>query len=115
MQADVAAFLALDMDADFLARQVGTVLLLLRLGPDHVIGCGSRYALREFAAMVGIEFPAGLLFIDAADLYLHAINRLIALPDSSENEGVGLNMLAGVERGGKGKINQQSGAEVSEV
>src|SRR5437764_14749681 len=98
MQADVAAFLALDMDADFLARQVGSVLLLLRLGPDHVIGCGSRYALREFAAMVGIEFPARFLFVHAADLYLPAINRLTALPESPKNESVGLNMLAGVER-----------------
>ena len=98
MQADVVAFLALNVDAHFIGSKARRVFLLFRLCPDHVIGRAGRDPLREFAAMVGIKLPAGLLFIGAADFYLHPVNCLIALPDGAENEGVRLNGLAGIER-----------------
>ena len=98
MQADVAAFLAINVDADFIRTQARRVLLWFRLGPDHVIGLFRRHPLRKFPAMVGIKFPVWFLLIGAADFYLHAVNCLIALPHGSENEGVRLNGLAGIER-----------------
>src|SRR2546423_12663378 len=98
MQADVVAFLALNVDAHFIGSKARRVFLLFRLRPDHVIGRAGRDSLGEFAAMVRIKLPASLLLIGAADFYLHAINRLVALPHGSENEGVRLNGLAGIER-----------------
>src|SRR5438105_15492939 len=93
MQADVAAFLAINVDANFIRAQARRVLLWFRLGPDHVIGLFSRHPLRKFPAMVGIKFPVWLLLVGAADFYLHAIDWLLTLPHRPKNEGVRLELL----------------------
>src|SRR5438477_11472015 len=97
MQADVAAFLAIDVDANFIRTQARRVLLWFRLGPDHVIGLFRRHPLRKFPAMVGIKFPVWFLVVGAADLYLHAVDWLLTLRHRPNNEGVRLKLFAALQ------------------
>src|SRR5207237_2631064 len=115
MQADVAAFLAINVDANFIRTQARRVLLWLRLGPDHVIGLFRRHPLRKFPAMVGIKFPVWLLLIGAADFYLHAVDWLLTLPHRAKNEGVRIKVLAGLQSRGKRKNNQQGDRKAGEL
>src|SRR5438874_4076086 len=115
MQADVAALLAINMDANFIRTQARRVLLWFRLGPDHVIGLFRRHPLRKFPAMVGIEFPVWLLLVDAADFYLHAIDWLVTLPHRPKDEGVRIKVLAGLQPRGKRQNNQQGDREAGEL
>src|SRR5207248_11254519 len=115
MQADVAAFLAINVDANFIRAQARRVLLWFRLGPDHVIGLFRRHALRKFPAMVGIKFPVWFLLVGAADSYLHAIDWLLTLPHRPKNEGVRIKVLAGLQPRGKRQNDQQGDREAGEL
>src|SRR5438552_19054990 len=115
MQADVAAFLAIDVDANFIRAQVRRVLLWFGLGPDHVIGLLRRHPLRKFPAMVGIKLPVWFLLVGAADFYLHAIDWLLTLPHRPKNEGVRIKVLAGLQPRGRRQNNQQRDREAGEL
>src|SRR5438105_1836205 len=115
MQADVAAFLAINVDANFIRAQVRRVLLWLRLGPDHVIGLFSRHPLRKFPAMVRIKFPVWFLLTGAADSYLHTVDWLRTLPHRPKNEGIRIKVLAGLEPRGKRQKDQQGNREAGKL
>src|SRR5437667_4526931 len=114
MQADVAAFLAINVDAHFIRTQARRVLLWFCLSPDHVIGLFRRHPLRKFSAMVGIKFPVWFLLVGAADFYLHAVDWLLTLRHRPKNEGVRIKVFAGLQPRGKRKNNQQGDREAGE-
>ena len=64
--------------------------MALQIGPDHIVLLARRDVLRELAVVIGIQFPACLLFILTANLNLHSENRmLVRAPDRAEDYSVG--------------------------
>src|ERR1700676_4240779 len=103
MQADIHALVILYVDC-YLLREMQSLATFsfdsFEIGPDLVVGFTSRNALREFANMIGGDFPLGLLVACAPDLDRHSINGMIVgSPDRSKNKGIMISRLQLLRRG----------------
>jgi hypothetical protein len=94
MQSDVGTLVAVQVDLGLgSGLQVLAIrgLIALHVGPDDVVGGSWRYALGKLARVVGVEFPAGLLFVGPPDLDLDAVDGMVRrVPDGAENQRVRL-------------------------
>src|ERR1035438_8948430 len=103
MKSDVRALVIFDMNGDFRARLEAPSrrqFIALHVGPHNVVGFARRYPLREFAGVIGIEFPTNSLFVRAPDLDLHAVERMaIRIPHRAKDQSVGLRLLGAVGAG----------------
>src|ERR1700692_1422790 len=102
MQADIHSLVILYVDCDLLCEMQSLATFSidsLEIDPNLVVGCTGRNALREFANMIGGDFPPGLLVPSAADLNRHSINLMIVgSPDPSKNQGITIRRLQLVRR-----------------
>ena len=96
MKTDVGALIVVDMDGngsgqfELLARGQ---LVTLQVGPHDVVGFAGGDALGKLSGVVGVDFPADLVFfvVGAADLHRDAVEGVTAgVPDGSEVHGVRL-------------------------
>jgi hypothetical protein len=96
VQADVLAFVVVDVDGNFLdevERLAVGWLETLEIGPENVVGLARRQALLKFAVVVGINFPArliGLVFaapdLDGDSIY----GSVVRAPHGPDNHSVWL-------------------------
>src|SRR6202051_1285494 len=97
MQADIHSLVILYVDCDLLCEMQSLATFSidsLEIDPNLVVGCTGRNALREFANMIGGDFPPGLLVPSAADLNRHSINwMIVGSPDRSKNQGITIRRL----------------------
>jgi hypothetical protein len=96
VEADVLAFVVVDVDGNFLdevERLAVGWLEVLEIGPKNVVGLTRRQALLKFPVVVGIDFPArliGLVFA-APDLDGDSIHwSVVRAPHGPDNHSVGL-------------------------
>src|ERR1700730_12600565 len=96
MQTNIHTLVVLDVDIDWFHQMQGNAvssLHALEIGPDDVVGLFGGHALREFAGVIGGEFPPCLLcFIGgAANLDRDAVDgATVRAPDRAEDERVGI-------------------------
>src|ERR1700730_13980538 len=92
MQSGVDALIPVDVHLDFFSLQRIAIrrFVTLRICPDHIVLLARRNALRELAIAIGIQLPARLLFILAANLDFHSVDRMVVrTPDRAEDYSVG--------------------------
>jgi hypothetical protein len=96
MKPGFGALIVVDMDGngsgqfELLARRQ---LIALQVGPDDVVGFAGRDALGKLSGVIGVDFPADLLFfvVGAADLHGDAVEGVtVGSPYGSEDHGVRL-------------------------
>src|SRR5690348_6871508 len=100
MHCNILPLILFDMDLNLC---LFSSLLVLKLGPDHVVGRSWGHALRELSAAVGDEFPLGFLLVGAADLDPHTLDRaLLSVEDCAEDQRIiRMLLLAGERTGGQ--------------
>ena len=65
-------------------------LVVLRVGPNDVVGLACGHPLSELTSVVGIELPAGFFLVGTADLDLDAVDGPpVGIKDGSEDQSVG--------------------------
>jgi hypothetical protein len=101
MKTDICTLIVVDMHGYLGSRLqgfAGSKLVALKVGPNHVIGVADGHALREFAGVVGIEFPAGFagLIGRPADFHLDTVKGMaVGIPNRPEDKSVGLRLVGG--------------------
>src|ERR1700691_6258439 len=94
MKTDVRTLIVVDMHRYLGARLqglAGSDLVTLKVGPNDVIGLAGGHTLREFASVLGIEFPAGFpgLVAGSSDLHLDPIERVaVWIPNRAIDQSV---------------------------
>jgi len=87
MKTDVGALVIIDMNGHFssgLELAPGFQLVAFRLRPHDIVGFASWNALRKFAGMVGILFPARLFLVGRTNLDGHPVQGVaIGIPYSA--------------------------------
>jgi hypothetical protein len=69
----------------------GNRLKTLQVGPSHVVRLAGGHPLGKLSIVVGINLPATLLLVLAADSDLHSIHWfIVGSPYRPENQGIGL-------------------------
>jgi len=93
MQAGVDPLIILYVNRHLLAVQWFAIrrFVIFEVSPHHVVLLASRYSHSKLAEVVGIQLPAGLLFVLPPDIDLHPVERLVFWsPDRPKDQGVGL-------------------------
>jgi hypothetical protein len=96
VQADVLAFIVIDVDGNLLDEVEGFSigrLEILEIGPENVVILARRQALFKLAAVIRIDFPSrliGLVFA-APDFDVNSIHRsVVRAPHGPDNYSVRL-------------------------
>ena len=93
MQSRVDLFIIFDVD--FYRARITEMLIFhrlkrLKVGRKLVVRLAGRYAKGEFAAVVGIGFPASFLHSGPAQLNVDSVNGMtVRVPDCTEDHSIG--------------------------
>lgn len=97
MQANIHALIIIYVYFDVLGQMQRTSVPGLdtsQIGTYHVIGFACRHPLGEFARVIGIKLPAGLLLRQLPDGYLNPVyGAIVRSPDGAKNQSIRISRL----------------------
>src|ERR1700733_7497572 len=92
VQANIHSLVILYVDRDLFRQMEGLAICgfyTLEIGSHQIVGLAGGNTLGEFAGMIRIDFPLGLLIRHAADPHRYAINgAIVGPPDRPENQSI---------------------------